>query len=488
MTHPVIALLSAARAAGPDVCAVEAAGETLTYGELTERVEAHAAFLTESGVVPGERVLLIGERTSHFVITLLAVWSAGATPVPVDGAHPPARIEQYRTASRAHWTLWPGPEPKLHGPHNAALGGSTFHAQSPSHLLFTTGTTGTPAAVAVPPEPMETMGAWYAREFAPGPGDRVPLLGGLGHDPLLRDLLASFLGRATLIIPEASVLTSPGHLAEFVTATGPTILHCTPALLEFGLLSVPAGTEFPSVRLILSGGAPLHYDLAARVLRSCPSARLLNVYGATETPQIAAAHEVTAIRPAKDGTPAVESDSPLPIGAGVAGADVVLAAELPFALPTARPDEIVVRSPNLATGYFNADRDNGRFEEDPLGEVGFRLYRTGDLGVRNPDGELLVVGRTDRQVSVNGYRVALEEVEAAALSHPSVTHAAAAFRSGPFGDVLSVRVAVIDETIEPALLRRYLRSLLPSHAVPSALRIAEVELDHNHKKRFVERA
>ena len=61
-------------------------------------------------------------------------------------------------------------------------------------------------------------------------------------------------------------------------------------------------------------------------------------------------------------------------------------------------------------------------------ERGGRLYRTGDLARYREDGELEYVGRTDRQVKLRGFRIELEEVEAALLEHEGVKAAAALVR------------------------------------------------------------
>ncbi|MFK0257742.1 AMP-binding protein [Streptomyces sp. NPDC090445] len=493
--HSVLGHLDAAVAAHPDRPAIETSADGITYRELAARVERTAARLTASGVRPGDRIVLKGERTAVFVITLLAAWRAGAVPAPVDGGHPPARIRAYETAAQARWTASSdlgadgstGPDLQRHDgdcPEQDRAEGPEDSTPDPlSHILFTSGTTGRPAAVAVTDGPLRSMAHWYGSKFAPRHDDRVALLGGLGHDPLLRDVTAALMGAATLVIPEQAVLQVPGRLAQWSAATRPTILHATPALIEFGLLSGPepdAGTAGP--RLILSGGAPLSRGLAARVLLRWPSARLLNVYGATETPQIAAAHEV---RPpvCAEGT---DGDL-LPIGTGVAGASVVLGRELPGTAAAA--DEIVVRSRSLAVGYVGTERSNDRFMPDPAGEPGYRVYRTGDLGTRGADGELYVAGRADRQVSVNGHRVALEEVEAAALRHPAVAHAEATFRTGPLGDVLALQVVAGEpEAVTAPELRRHLSAQLPGHAVPSAVRFTEAVLDANHKMRLSPRS
>jgi acyl-coenzyme A synthetase/AMP-(fatty) acid ligase len=83
------------------------------------------------------------------------------------------------------------------------------------------------------------------------------------------------------------------------------------------------------------------------------------------------------------------------------------------------------------------------------------------------DGNLLFVGRKDRQIKTRGYRVELDEVEAALISHPGVEEAAI-FVIQDDGNNL-IHAAVIpkaDETLSDVLLSAHLKQIIPSYAVP----------------------
>ena len=54
------------------------------------------------------------------------------------------------------------------------------------------------------------------------------------------------------------------------------------------------------------------------------------------------------------------------------------------------------------------------------GERGERIYKTGDLGRLYPDGNIEILGRTDFQIKINGFRVEIGEVEAAINAVESV--------------------------------------------------------------------
>jgi D-alanine--poly(phosphoribitol) ligase subunit 1 len=95
------------------------------------------------------------------------------------------------------------------------------------------------------------------------------------------------------------------------------------------------------------------------------------------------------------------------------------------------------------------------------------MYRTGDL-VREVDGRLHFVGRKDNQIKHMGYRIELEEIEAAIHRLDYVVQAAVVYKRvrDTFGHIVAY-VASEDASIKDARLRSDLKSLLPSYMVPN---------------------
>ena len=94
------------------------------------------------------------------------------------------------------------------------------------------------------------------------------------------------------------------------------------------------------------------------------------------------------------------------------------------------------------------------------------MYRTGDRARWLEGGNLLILGRTDNQVKVRGYRVELGEIEATLRLHPRVSGAIAVVREDVAGDRRLVAYVVSDAETEA--LREHLRRSLPEYMVPNA--------------------
>ncbi|MCW3815804.1 AMP-binding protein [Micromonospora sp. DR5-3] len=457
LTELLVAPVRAVAAHTPSAPAIVDPDRTTSYGELVSMIDATADSLRRAGVRAGETLSLHAERHRDLPIMLLAAWTVGASVQLIDTTLPRMRIEQNERAVRPRWRLRRDGLSRL----DDAL---PAHPEC-SHILMTSGSAGVPAAVAVSAAGLAGPMRWYLSEFTPRPDDRVALVSGLGHDPLLRDILVPLHSGGTLVIPPADVLRDPRAVAEFIDSTGISILHSTPALLELAMAGRPLRLD--QLRLVVSGGAPLPVGLVRR-LRGITDSVVVNAYGATETPQIASCFILgRGVVP----DPALSDATTLGVGEGVAGAQLFL-----------MDGEVVVRSRYLALGYVSPGGRADRFIDDPLAEPGYRAYRTGDRAVAGDraDGPR-ITGRLDRQISVNGLRIAPEEVEAAALGHPAVQQAHVAPYDGPAGTLVGLSV-VLSEPVEPEVLRAFLRARLPSRAVPVTISILQsLALNHNHK-------
>lgn len=422
----IVEAVAAVVARSPDSLAVVSPEGELTYRELWASVEATATTTT------GEFAVIPAARAAALPVTVLAHWRSGAGVALVDAALP--------------------------APYRAACAAAARDApRGLSHVLYTSGTTGTPVPVAVPHGPLREFLRWYTDMFHIGPNDRFALLAGPGHDPVLREMFAALTTGAQLHVPPPDVVTDPGRVMAWLAESRITVLHATPALLELML-----GSQQPmadSARLIVVGGDRLTWGLVRR-LRSASDAPIVNAYGTTETPQIASLHQVQDDLSEPD-------DAVVPVGQGVGGQQLLVLTPSGRSAGVGQQGEVVVRGRNLAEGYLTGGRTD-RFDIDPV--PGVRIFRTGDHGRYDVDGLVRIAGRADWQVSIGGHRLEPGEVEAVALRHPLVKQAVATLARTEAGPALVLQVTA-SGPLDGAELRAHLRALLPAHAVPVTVRV-----------------
>lgn len=455
----------------------------LTHGEFDRLVEEQAEKLACAGVTPGTMVEIHARRAGGLPLALLACQRLGAVAGLVDAELPAA----WRT--RARRLLRPAQILSVHADATAKLSREAVDASpralpAAGHVLFTSGSTGEQLAVVARHESIESALAWYSHAFAPGPEDRVALLAGLGHDPVLRDMLVPLRFGGTLVIPSSDVYRNPRALFDLLSSHRITILHTTPALLELILAAHAAEphVRLDALRLVISAGAPLTAGQVRR-LRSLTAAAIVNGYGTTETPQLASCHSIIGYGESPADLADHPDDAVMSIGHGAAGNRLLVHTSRGRPAGIGQVGEILVRGDQLAVGYLDGGESDDRFIPDPWGMPGVRVFRTGDLARLGPDGEIYWCGRMDDQLNVDGFRVEPAEIETAARRHPGVVQAAAGMTGTATDPVLTLHVVPgpgID--LSAADVRTHLRTQMTSHAIPGKIRVvSSLATSVNHK-------
>jgi amino acid adenylation domain-containing protein len=475
------AVLAEAAEAFADNVAVRDRTGAVTYRTLFARAAALSTALCAAGVRAGDVVPVYAERSGALVTALLGVLGAGAAFAIVDTAYPAARqVDQLMIAGGAVGVRVGGSLPPtvrdacptwLTVPGDVGPGtGDRWPIAAPpgpavAHLSFTSGTGGRPKPVRSPSAALAHFLGWYRRRFRLEATDRFCMLSGLSHDPLLRDLLAPLSVGGTLAVPPDDLLVDPRELRTWLRDHGVTVLHVTPALAR--IVSLPEDAlSLDRIRLVVSAGDALYDGDVAGIRAWAPAATVVNGYGTTETPQLVAFHELSP-----EDEPDVER---IPIGVGAPGAELLVLDGAGRPAAVGEHGQIVVR------GAFLADSDG--VLPDPV--PGHRRFATGDTGRYGPDGTVTMLGRSDDQAQIRGFRVALAEVDRYLLNHPQVRQAACRVLPDPGGEHQLVAYVVPrqEEWRAGDPLRAYLRATLPNHMVPARIiAVPAIPLTPNRK-------
>ena len=501
----------------PGAAALAGDGWMVSFAQLDARATRIARRLRAAGVGVETPVGVALERSPALVAALLGVLKAGGVYLPLDPSLPGERQAWMAGDAGAVALVAAGRV----APELAALGlplvsvdgdvggdvdgdgdggdadatGSAdalevdVPAEAAAYVIYTSGSTGRPKGVVVPHGELARHALGAARAYGLTPADRVLQFAAPGFDVSLEQIVAPLAAGACLVSLGAEV-PSTADLAALVRERGITVVN--PPTAWWHLLADDAPSRDAvkaAARLVLAGGEAMRPD-AARAWAAAPGgARLLNVYGPTETVVSCAAFEVGAGFAHGD-------DARVPLGAPMPGRHAYVLDDALQPCGVGVPGELCVGGV-LARGYLGRPSATAAaFAPDPFSaEPGARLYRTGDRARWREDGTLDFLGRADGQVKVRGFRIETGEVEAALRALPGVADAVVDTRPGADGAdrlvawVVSAAGAsygandgAADGEVDNEELRAGLRRTLPHYLVPAAfVAIPAVPLTANGK-------
>jgi len=393
--------------------------ETLTYGQLAERVNRIANVLVhELGLEPGQRVLLRSANNAWMVAAYFAVLKAGGIVVATMPLLRAKELSQIATKARVTHALCDArlvddlraaDAPELRHPltwgdgaleARCAAAATEFTARETAAddtclIAFTSGTTGEPkGCMHFHRDLLAICDHYSAQVLRPEPGDRF-----IGSPPLAFTfglgglVLFPFHVGATAILLERA---GPEELAAGIARHRATVCFTAPTAYR-AMAALAATHDLTSLRRCVSAGEALPrpvFDLWEQTT----GLRLMDGIGATELLHIFIAAPPEAIRPGSTGLV-------------VPGYEAAILDAKGREVPRGTPGRLAVRGP---TGCrYLADARQRHYVQQ-----GWNI--TGDTFIQDEDGYFWYQARSDDMIVSAGYNIAGPEVEGALLAHPAV--------------------------------------------------------------------
>ncbi|MCK7624843.1 acyl-CoA synthetase [Streptomyces sp. RS10V-4] len=415
----------------PERTAVRYAGRAWTYRELDGAVTAAARLLLSRGLRPGDRVASYGRNSDAYLIGFLACARAGLVHVPVNHALTGGELDYLLGQSGSALVLTdPDLAPRLpadvpalplHGAPDGLLerlaagagdAGPAGEGPLPAvggdalvQLLYTSGTTALPKGAMMTHRALvhAYTSAIVALDLAETdrPVHALPLY----HSAQMHVFLLPYLA----VGAENTVLDGPDPERILALAEeGRADSLFAPPTVWIALAGHPGfGTrDLSGLRKAYYGASVMPVPVLERLRERLPDLAFYNCFGQSEIGPLA-----TVLRPEEH---AGRMDS---CGRPVLFVEARVVGEDGREVPDGTRGEIVYRSPQLCTGYWDKPEETAEAFRDGW-------FHSGDLAVRDAEGYFTVVDRVKDVINSGGVLVASRQVEDALYTHPQVAEAA----------------------------------------------------------------
>lgn len=402
--------------------AVVMTDSSMTYKELNQKSDCLAAYLTANfpkGSVIGVKM----KRDSSLLTAYLGILKAGYTFLPIDPENTLEKIRYMCDLGDAKLVLTN--DDSVEAVMNiekdideilAAVDVQEFSVRKPdpqdaAYILFTSGSTGASKGVAVPYEALYNFAISMYQVLDMNSIENVLALTTISFDISLLELLVPLLFGKTVVLVSREEQLQNKRVNQLIQREQVDFIQMTPSRLKLFLCD---GNEyFKQVSKILIGGEmPFSEDIA--MLKSNTDADIYNMYGPTETTIWSSVSKI-------------EDPDKITAGKPILNTKLFVLDKDLTCLPTGIPGDLYIGGQGLAIGYMkNPKETESKFLQylpKERKEAPQRIYKTGDMAKWTEDGEIVILGRNDNQIKLNGYRIEIDDIRDCVLKVPEITNA-----------------------------------------------------------------
>ena len=491
----------------------------LSYLQLQNRITVIAGVIEQLGLVAGDRVAIVANKTIDNVCTLFATSAAGGIFVPVNPVLKTDQVTHILNDCAAKILVLSAKQLKSLLPELAncpslesvvlidsddsldttpadftiyRLKDLTRENPTPSKqtqdendlaaIIYTSGSTGKPKGVMLSHQNIITGARSVATYLKNDKNDRLLLILPISFDYGLNQLTSAFFAGSSVVLHNYFL---PKDVISAVSNQNITGLAAVPHIWnKLANLDWPNDAQI-NLRYITNTGGSMPVTVTKKLLEKLPSTDIYLMYGLTE------AFRSTYLPPEQ------VNHRPTSIGKAIPNADVVVVRPDGTKCEPEEIGQLVHSGPLVASGYWGNESLSAQRFKVPTGDIPLSSSRcvwSGDYAYTDEEGYIYYIGRKDDSIKTHGYRVSPNEIEEILYKFDGITEAVAV---GVPHDTIGHAIVVFlsaDTEVTEADLIAHCKINTPSYMHPQSLVfIEEFPRNQNDKidrgallKRYVE--
>jgi len=291
------------------------------------------------------------------------------------------------------------------------------------------------------------------------PGDTLLQGSSISFDASSFEIWSSLLNGATLVLIKKDFDFL--NIGSCISQYNINILWLTTKLFET-LLLVDI-SAFEKLKYLIFGGESCNHNLIINAFQKLPGVKLINGYGPTENTIFTTLHLVT-----KND----EKRGFIPIGFPVNGTECFILDEHLNEVSEGNIGLLYVSGAGIAHSYTDKDLTASNFITHPT--LGSKIYNTKDLVKYSQEFGFEFIGRKDRQIKLNGYRIELDLIENIANKIENVSNSISVFIPSTISDELVLfYTTTTKKPLEIPFIKKFLESNLPWYSLPKTILFLE---------------
>ncbi|WP_042149777.1 non-ribosomal peptide synthetase [Paucisalibacillus sp. EB02] len=467
----------------PNAVAVRMGSNYITYYQLNKRANQLANYLRGLGVQTNMPVGVCQHRSIELVVSLLGIMKAGGAYVPLNVEGPESRNlsileesgariclinEDIRANNLADIKLVNIKEAKSElekeDSGNLSLGQKSNSLVS---VYFTSGSTGKPKGVANLHQGWVNRMLWMQQRYGLREGEAVLQKTTLTFDDSAVEFFWTLMFGGCIALMEPELHKDPKAILDSIIDNRASFVQFVPSMLTLFLdeISEENKDNLTCLREVISSGEALMPSVVEKYFSKL-NVNLNNQWGVTE---VSIDSTVYTVKPNQTFPKHV-----IPIGKPIANNTIYILDKRLQPVPVGVQGDIYIGGIGLADSYINnQEKTKESFIENPFVHSQ-KMYKTGDRGYFLTDGNIVLLGREDDQIKINGQRVEIGEIETTISSYEKVNNCAVvAVKKGSKYVLNTFYTLENRESIEGSItpitnheFRTFLKDRLPGYMIP----------------------